>query len=300
MFSAFAHGKWILAGEHAVLRGSPALVFPIKSRGMKLEYTESVEPLQLELVGEHGDELKLLAWGVIENAVQRLGQKPTNLTGHLRISSNLPIGAGLGASAALCAVISRWCQHLGWLEEKEIYEFSRSLEDLFHGESSGVDVAVALSGQGLHFIRGGQRTQLKPAWQPHFYLSFSGKRGVTSECVAKVKQLMIQDSALATRLDQRMRAAVELAAMALGHAQENIHFDKVQGFGQMVEALDMAHSCFEEWGLIDENLRQHLHILRHSGAAAVKPTGSGGGGYVLSLWHTPVPDSLKDRLIAAF
>ena len=35
-----AHGKWILLGEHAVLRGCPALVFPLPSFFLKL----TVEP----------------------------------------------------------------------------------------------------------------------------------------------------------------------------------------------------------------------------------------------------------------
>lgn len=292
MFKVFAPGKWILAGEHAVLRGSPALVFPIQSSGMTLEYSPTTESLELELVGERGDELKLLAWGVIENAVQRLGQKPTALTGNIKISSNIPVGAGLGASASLCAVVSRWCQNNGWLEEKNIYEFARRLEDLFHGESSGVDVAVALGGQGLRFVRDGERTTLNLNWSPMFYLSYSGQRGATSECVSKVKQLHANNLELASSLDERMRAAVELAAAAL-------QSDQAQGFGHLVEAIGMANSCFNEWGLIEGKLRAHLDLLRQSGAVAVKPTGSGGGGYALSLWSHPPPESLRGLLIAA-
>jgi mevalonate kinase len=40
-----------------------------------------------------------------------------------------------------------------------------------------------------------------------------------------------------------------------------------------------------------------MAALEKAGAAAVKPTGSGGGGYVLSLWAGEVPASLKAQLV---
>ena len=36
-FNTRTYGKWILAGEHAVLRGCPALAFPLTSRSLHLE-----------------------------------------------------------------------------------------------------------------------------------------------------------------------------------------------------------------------------------------------------------------------
>ncbi len=32
------HGKWILAGEHAVIRGFGALIFPIPSQQLRLQF----------------------------------------------------------------------------------------------------------------------------------------------------------------------------------------------------------------------------------------------------------------------
>ena len=37
-FETTTFGKWILAGEHAVVRGHEALVFPIKEKQLTLRY----------------------------------------------------------------------------------------------------------------------------------------------------------------------------------------------------------------------------------------------------------------------
>jgi mevalonate kinase len=288
-----AHGKWILAGEHAVLRGSPALVFPVANGGMTLRYDPGPQPLQLKLEGERGEELKLLAWGVIENGAKRLEHNLVETTGTLTLSSNLPIGAGLGASAVLCVVITRWFQHLGWIHGEKLYDFARGLEDLFHGESSGVDIAVALGDRGLRFIRGGERAPLEIAWRPRIYLSYSGVRGVTSECVAKVKALNAANPAFGEEIDARMRLAVERAELAMASTSES-------RFGDLAEAIEMAGSCFRDWGLCEGAMGDHLSWLRGHGAAAVKPTGSGGGGYAVSLWRHPPPLEAASRLQAVF
>lgn len=295
LYTTQTYGKWILAGEHAVLRGSPALVLPLKSHTMQFKYEQSDGDLRLSLKGQRGDELNLIIWGLIENALQRLGRQRHELTGELQIENNLALGTGLGASAALCVGVTQVFAAKGWVDQRRVYEFARDLEGLFHGQSSGVDIAVALEGAPLRFMRGGERTPLVMNWSPVMYLSYSGKRGVTSECVSKVMKLFEQSPHRAEKIDNQMREAVQLAELAL-------KADAANGFDQLARAIDQARDCFHQWGLCDGALEQHMTSLTEAGAYAVKPTGSGGGGYVLSLWEDEAPTALtaQEKMLRLF
>jgi mevalonate kinase len=288
---AIVHGKWILAGEHSVLRGAPALVFPVTARSLVLKYETLNSGLSVHFSGAHGGELRLLFWGVMEKALEMTGRSRNDANGHFEIASSIPVGAGMGASAALCVGVGRWFEWKKWVSSDELPEFCRQLENLFHGESSGVDIAVAISGQGLHFERNGLRYQMNLKWQPHWFISYSGKRGVTSECVARVKALLERDQALGEKIDADMHEAVLQAERALGEPSAELGFDR------LASAINLARGCFEHWGLCSGEIAAHIELLLKSGAYAVKPTGSGDGGYVLSLWRQLPPPELSSILI---
>lgn len=292
-FESRSFGKWILAGEHAVLRGVPALVFPLAKKTMELQYMAEPETqLKLELEGEYGEEIQLLFWGVLEKACSLKNLQRSDLKGKLRLKNHVPVGAGMGASAAFCVNMARWFERLGFVKNDEIYEFSRQLENLFHGESSGVDIAVAMSGQPLVFVRNGEKRSFRPTWEPPLYISYSGKRGVTVECVNKVKALIARHPSQGEKIDREMNKAVELCLQALTEDAQQLNL--------LAEGMDLAANCFRQWGLTDGEPETHMQWLSHHGALAVKPTGSGGGGYVLSLWSEAPPAEILPQLIPCF
>ncbi len=288
-FSCQSYGKWILAGEHSVLRGSEALVFPVTSQTMKFNYTESANMLEIECLGQSNDIIKPFFGALLNKALELVDRSADQLSGKINIENQIAVGAGLGASAALCVNIAHWFVHLGWLQSEQVFNFSKELETIPHGESSGVDIATVLAKRGIAFRRGGEWMPLVVNWAPNWYLLHSGQQGITAKCVKQVNQMIEHDPALGNAIDQDMIKSVSLAKKAL---VENAS----EGLIHLKESIDLANACFQRWDLIDSNMREKQQWLVRQGAIATKPVGSGGGGYLLGLWPNdtqPSPDALK-------
>lgn len=283
-------GKWILAGEHAVLRGSQAIVFPLKSRFLSLSYFNKDSEFRINIAGLCASDLEMIIWSVVERALGELKLKRSDLKGELKIYSHIQFGAGMGASATLAVGLTLFFQHLGVLKS-DPFSFAKKIEDLFHGESSGVDVAVALHQKPMIFEKNKENIYFDLKQLPLLYLSYTGQRGVTKDCVNKVKDLIAEKPELANAVDHRMKKVVQDFISAQFEWTEQ----------EWIEHLTAAQSCFESWDLVPSIVEQHMQKLKKAGALACKLTGSGSGGYVLSLWkQKPTEPELNAELIPVF
>ena len=279
-FSTTVPAKWVLTGEHSVLRGKSAIAFPYSEFNLKISYTPSNERLQIIAPAHEAQVLSLL-----ERACAWLKIPFSTLDeGVLEIQSQIPVGAGLGSSAALCVALARFTLWKSGnqksVETNPCIALATHLEHVFHGKSSGMDIHLIATGKPILFTMNEEAKPIQSQLPSvRFELRDTRQRGKTLDCIQRVKKWQDQSPDLIHEYDQKMHDATEAARNALetfGHAPDAAE-------SSLILAMNQAQACFEAWGLVNDTLlAQKAEILRE-GALAVKLTGSGLGGFWVVL-----------------
>ncbi|MDR1032141.1 MAG: hypothetical protein LBL30_03430, partial [Holosporales bacterium] len=278
-----ASGKWILSGEHAVVHNRHAIAFPLPDKKMRLTWTAREES---SFISQNPPELGEIFKKTLVHGAGLANIPIPKHWGSFQISSNIDIGYGLGASAAICVLAAKWFINRGYINQAKLLPFATVLENNFHSNSSGLDIAVVAAGRPVLFSSPADIKTLTPTWKPKLYLSSSGMGSKTSDAVKHVQ------SASSEILYDRMESATTVCLKTL------IEDFSDQSLSRLAQGIDIARECFRDWGLITKPLQQSMDSLTSAGAIAVKPTGAGGGGFVLYLWDRDPPLSLKQSLIS--
>lgn len=306
-------GKWILAGEYAVLKSYPALAFPLSSQFIEMSYIKNRKPLQIEAeiknpISQRMKESVFISnfEFVLNQGLKKIFKKPTELTGTIKLHGCATFSAGIGTSSIICVLVGRLFHSLNWLAKERLFPFCHSLENALHGQSSGADVAAVLTQKPIlfsPFLKEEQKERaqrvpkieiLQIQWQPNIFLSYAGDGRATKENVEKMKSFWDVNPEKSDDLNKQMGLAVLKARAGLESKNKN------KGFIYLKEAFSLAERCFMEWNLIGEDMKKHILFLKKKGAVAVKPTGSGSGGFVLSLWLSSPPEDIRSQLISGF
>ena len=268
-FTGTAPGKLILAGEHAVVEGHWAIAAALP-RLTTVTLTPRAGPTALS---DSPDDR-------LETQDPRL--LPALLTvvpgdGYtIGIRSDLPIGCGLGSSAALAIATLR---ALAAAEGRtpgfsELHARGFEVERAFHGTPSGVDHAVSALGGVVRYRRPvGSAPELEPLTPARPLTLVVANTGRPAATTAEMVQ----------RVRERGSRA-ELAA--IGALVEQVHVAVRDGAPQagLGELFDRNHELLQAIGVSTPGLDRACDVLRQAGAYGAKLAGAGGGGVAFGLF----------------
>lgn len=270
-------GKWVLAGEHTVLKGGVAIAFPHPEFSLEFSYTPGGEKLVVT-----PDMASQPVQDLIRVAQATFSEEFRFPSGQIEIKSSIPFGAGLGSSAALSVALSRWLltEKYGSYDNTQVIELARTMENRFHGKSSGMDVSVVAIEKPIRFsMREGARILDLPKL-PVFRFTDTGLRASTKDCVEQVEKFRAESKDGAREQDLTMQEA----AQEVLNGFSVFPSDTKAGLDLIASGMSKSRKVFDDWGLNPKAAQEIMHRLQGEGALTSRLTGAGRGGFIVSLW----------------
>lgn len=255
-------GKLILGGEHAVVYGHPAVALAVDLGTRVVVDTAGPQGVHSPFRDDRLDE-----------ALQRLLPSPDWA---LTITSDVPVGRGMGSSAALSvAIVRAVCRAEGRPDPGPDATFNKAMEAerVFHGNPSGLDVAVAVRGGAIVYRRTEEGPRFQglpcPTWPLVVY--DSGYAGNTRDLVAGVAARRPEVDPILSRLGERAQAMIPV-------------LDDPAALGPLFTA---CHEDLRQIGVSTPELDALVALALRSGAYGAKLAGAGGGGVVIAVGPDP-------------
>ncbi|EMA23723.1 mevalonate kinase [Haloarcula argentinensis] len=298
MVTSSAPGKVYLFGEHAVVYGEPAVPCAIERRvhvtateideGLRIHANDlQLDGFTVEYSGDgesHPDvdvaeSLVEAGMGYVNEAVAQARDAADAPEAGFEISveGDIPLGAGLGSSAALVvAAIDAATRELGVeLSASEIADRAYQVEhEVQDGQASRADTFCSAMGGAVR-VEGDDCRRLDGIDTLPFVIGYDGGAGDTGALVAGVRDL---------------RGKYDFAADTVAAIGDIVREgESVLGTGdyeRLGELMDFNHGLLSALGVSSRSLDSMVWAARDADAHGAKLTGAGGGGCIVALDET--------------
>lgn len=271
-----------LMGEHAVLRGGPALVFAVDLRMTVL--AQLCDEQHVHISSKFGTEIQNLHALSIEGHHRFVKAAiitckhllPQGVT--LHISSDFEHTVGLGSSAAVTvATIGALLQlTIGHVDPITCLQLAQKTIRMVQGSGSGADAAASLYGGVLLFYTDGRIQKLTPSLP--LLLAYCGMKTPTKDVIDIIDALEQQNPTQISRIFASINSITHQAVQAIKHNDLAL-----LGF-----LMNEAHTHMAALGLENEPLAKlKKNFNQDSSILGCKISGSGLGDCVVLLAPQP-------------
>lgn len=283
MITISVPSKVHLLGEHSVVYGKPALLAAINKR-ISITIISS-KTKQVQGIQEHVKEVNQLL-EVLELEIKK-GTKVKVSSYSIQINSQVPVGSGLGSSAALSAGLTAALlsfQKIPW-DKKIVFDIAYAGEKFFHGNPSGGDLVTVIEGgflwfrKELEFLKTFSPLPFNPNKNiKHFILINSGKpKESTKEMVNKAATSRKLFPQKVQSLFNSQEELTKQMVIALRDGNED----------DLMGCIRFGERNLEKLGVVGKKAQTIIQEIEKIGGVA-KITGAGGiknGSGMLLVYH---------------
>lgn len=263
----FFPAKVLLFGEHRVLRGASALAVPFPRLGVSWVKQAEVD-----------DRLIRLAEFIQQNFSTDLidaKQLLLDVREGWQLSSNVPMGYGMGSSGTVCAAVWDKYQRSEWLNANlnELKSLLGRMEGHFHGQSSGTDPLVSFIAKPISIgVQGVNTIELASTWEDHFFLLDTGLPRTSAPLIKGFLSKYDADASWRERVNDQWGKEDK-------NCQHAIRFGEWSSLKSAFRALSKA-----QFELVPELIPAAFRTIWKGDSYCFKICGAGGGGFLLG--HT--------------
>lgn len=266
--------KILLFGEYAIMRDSDALSIPFKkffgffAKSKDLSADQKISNSNLEDLYAYLVEKEYL------NNIINLNKLKADIDSGLYFRSNIPIGSGLGSSAAITSSIIYHYSRVEFdtINLIELKNIMSLIESKFHGQSSGFDPLASFFRKPI-LLRSNNAEIIDNISSKNFkiYLLDSGSESSTSKMIDLFNKKLVQ---------KKFKNIFEKSFVNLTNKCISNFINDNPEFKDSI--IDLSLSTYNN---MSEMIPEYLKDMWISGLSSekyfLKLCGSGGGGYFL-------------------
>lgn len=282
---ASAPAKTILFGEHSVVYDEPAIAGAVNKRAVvKIRPSKSdksiLKSYDLNFEAELDTEnkkyvLKKGKPGIIRYILEALSKVHNHSPIEILLSSNIPIGSGLGSSAAVtvATLAALYRYHNIKFNKNSLAHDAHMVEEAVQGIASPLDTLVSTYGGLVYLSRNKKVEHFKVNFNAPFVVGYTNKHGNTGKMVKDVRLLKNRNPKVINNVISSMGQLTNYAKQAILKRD----FDKIG------ELMNINQGFLDVLGVNTFELSRMVYRARECGAIGSKITGAGGGGSIIAL-----------------